>query len=390
MPHLQNTSLNAVSEKKTFSVVIAGGGVAALEAAMALREFAGPRVSVQLVAPNAEFRYRPMSVREPFGYAPADQYPLAEIAADIGAELIVDEFAWVDPPKQVAHTAKDLELPYDALLLALGARMRAPFGHGLTLDDRRMDELLHGVVQDVEDGYIRSIAFVAPARMGWPLPLYELALMTAARAYDMDAHVDLSIITPETAPLAIFGDAASEAVGALLSDAAITVIPSAHAQVPEEGQVVFHQGKTTLTVDRVIVLPELFGPSVRGLPAGEHGFIAIDGYAKVRGVERVYAAGDAVDFSVKHGGLAAQQADAAAESIAALAGAPVTPQRFRGEIHGVLLTGREPRYLTARITGSHGFSSQITKTATWMPATKIAAQYLAPYLARRTHVPNAG
>jgi sulfide:quinone oxidoreductase len=381
--------MNAASETTTFRVVIAGGGVAALEAAMALREFAGPRVSLQLVAPNAEFRYRPMSVREPFAYAPADRYQLAEIAADIGAELIVDEFAWVDSPRQIAHTAKDLELPYDALLLALGARTRAPFGHGLTIDDRHMDELLHGVVQDVEDGYIHSIAFVAPARMGWPLPLYELALMTAARAYDMDANVDLSIVTPETAPLAIFGDAASEAVGTLLSDAGITLIPSAHAQVPDEGEVVFDQGKTTLTVDRVIVLPELFGPSVRGLPAGEHGFIAIDGYAKVRDVERVYAAGDAADFPVKHGGLAAQQADAAAESIAALAGAPVTPQRFRGEIHGVLLTGRAPRYLTAHISGSHGFDSQITETATWMPATKIAAQYLAPYLARHQHAINA-
>jgi NADH dehydrogenase FAD-containing subunit len=88
--------MTAVSETNTFKVVIAGGGVAALEAAMALREFAGPRVSVQLVAPNAEFSYRPMSVREPFAYAPADKYPLAEIAAEIGAELIVDEFAWVD------------------------------------------------------------------------------------------------------------------------------------------------------------------------------------------------------------------------------------------------------------------------------------------------------
>jgi len=267
--------------------------------------------------------------------------------------------------------------------------MRAPFGHGLTIDDRRMDELLHGVVQDVEDGYVHSIAFVAPARMGWQLPLYELALMTAARAYDMDVHVDLTIVTPETAPLAIFGEEASKAVGELLSDAGITVVPSAHAQVPDEGQVVIRPGDTTLTVDRVIVLPELFGPSVRGLPAGEHGFIAIDGYAKVRGVERVYAAGDAADFALKHGGLAAQQADAAAESIAALAGAPLTPRRFHGEIHGVLLTGRKPRYLTAHITGNRGYSSQITETATWMPATKIAAQYLAPYLARRAQAPKA-
>src|SRR6202034_3399373 len=140
---------------------------------------------------------------------------------------------------------------------------------------------------------------------------------------------------PETAPLAIFGEQASSAVSGLLSDAGITVIPSAHAQVPEAGKVVIEQGETVLAVDRVIVLPELFGPSVRGLPAGEHGFIEIDAHAKVRGVDCVYAAGDAVDFPIKHGGLAAQQADAAAESIAAQAGAPLTPEMFDPVIHGM-------------------------------------------------------
>jgi sulfide:quinone oxidoreductase len=95
--------------------------------------------------------------------------------------------------------------------------------------------------------------------------------------------------------------------------------------------------------------------------------------------------GDAADFAVKHGGLAAQQADAAAGSIAALAGVRLTPQRFHGEIHGVLLTGRKPRYLTAEISGSRGCSSQITETAAWMPAAKIEAQFLAPYLARQAH-----
>ena len=97
----------------------------------------------------------------------------------------------------------------------------------------------------------------------------------------------------------------------------------------------------------------------------------------------VYAAGDATDFAIKHGGLAAQQADALAESIAALAGAPVTPKPFRPEIHGMLLTGGKPCYLTARITGGHGFSSQITDQPTWSPAVKVAARYLAPYLDQR-------
>jgi sulfide:quinone oxidoreductase len=135
--------------------------------------------------------------------------------------------------------------------------------------------------------------------------------------------------------------------------------------------------------DRIVALPELFGPAVRGLPAGEHGFIPVDEHCRVRGVERVWAAGDAIDFAVKHGGIASQQADAAAEAIAALAGAPITPAPFEPEIRGILLTGRKPRYLTARLSGSMSFSSQVTDEPTWTPVSKISARYLAPYLESR-------
>ena len=45
-------------------------------------------------------------------------------------------------------------------------------------------------------------------------------------------------------------------------------------------------------------------------------------------VECIYAAGDATDFPIKQGGIGSQQADVAAQSIAALAGASVTPERF--------------------------------------------------------------
>jgi hypothetical protein len=59
----------------------------------------------------------------------------------------------------------------------------------------------------------------------------------------------------------------------------------------------------------------------------------------------------------------------------------VTPQPFNPVIHGMLLTDEKPLYLSARITGGHGFSSEVTDTPTWSPSAKIAARYLAPYLA---------
>jgi sulfide:quinone oxidoreductase len=361
-------------------VVIAGGGVAALETVLALAHLAPELTDVTLIAPNPEFIYRPMTVREPFAYGQARRYPLAPIVNDAGAKLLADELAWVDPARQIAHTEAGEEIAYDALMLALGAKAHPRYEHAVTIDDRRLDETLHGLIQDIEGDYVHSLAFVAPGRMAWPLPLYELALMTTGRAYDMGIKLSTTIITPEDSPLAIFGTNASSTVAALLDRANIHTINSVYAEVPRPGEVVINPGDRRLQVDRVIALPELYGPSVRGIPLDDHGFIRVNPHGRVPDAEQIYAAGDAIDFPVKHGGIASQQADVAAQSIAALAGAPVTPEPFHPVIHGMLLTAEKPLYLTARITGGHGFSSEITDTPTWSPPSKIAARYLAPYL----------
>lgn len=374
-----------------FKVLIAGGGVAALEAALALRELAGKRVSTTMLAPEPEFVYRPLRVREPFGYSVAGHYPLQEIADDIGIELEQDAFKWLDPAQRVVHTEGGQKLPYDALLLALGARAHPRFRYALTLYDHRLDEQLHGLIQDVEAGYARKLAFIAPSQMPWPLPLYELALMTARRAWEMNEDVSVTIVTPEDAPLAVFGSAVSQAVGRLLVEHGILTIPSAHCETPEPGLVSIQPGTRRLHVDRIIALPELFGPSTPGVPKlGTHGFLPIDVYCQVPGLVNVYAAGDATDFAVKHGGVAAQQADVAAESIAALAGAPVKPAKFHPVIHGILLGGDRPLYLSAHITGGHGSSSEVSEEPTWSPATKVAARYLAPYLDSRDQLAISG
>jgi sulfide:quinone oxidoreductase len=197
----------------------------------------------------------------------------------------------------------------------------------------------------------------------------------------MNLQLETTIVTPEDAPLAVFGAEASRAVGERLRRLGIEHVNSAYAEVPGPGEIVVNPGDRHLHVKRVVALPELFGPSVRGIPLSEHGFIRVDQHGRVREVDDVYAAGDTIDFPIKHGGLGSQQADAAAEAIAARAGAPVTPQPFHPVIHGMLLTDDKPLYLTARITGGEGFSSEVTEQPTWAAGNKIAAKYLAPYLA---------
>ncbi|MFZ2113563.1 MAG: hypothetical protein WAU77_07535 [Solirubrobacteraceae bacterium] len=378
----QHPAIQEAGLATPFKVVIAGGGVAALEGGLALCDLAGDRVTVTMLAPDEDFVYRPLTVREPFAHGRAERYLLSEMAADIGIELRAQRFAWVDPTARVAYTDEGDELAYDALLLALGARIHTRFTHAYTIDDRQLDDILHGLLQDIEGGYVKRLAFVVPARMGWQLPVYELALMTAARAYELDVPLSITIATPEESPLAIFGSGASDAVATLLADAGIEVLSSAYVEVPSWDTVVVNPKDRKLTFDRVVALPELYGPAVRGVPAAEHGFIPIDLHSKVRGVERVYAAGDATDFVLKHGGISAEQADAAAEAIAALAGAPIEPKRFQPTVYGMLLTGGRPLYLRAHLTGGHGFSSEVSAEPLWSPPRKIVARYLGPYLER--------
>jgi sulfide:quinone oxidoreductase len=139
-------------------------------------------------------------------------------------------------------------------------------------------------------------------------------------------------------------------------------------------------GRRRLAVDRVVTLPRLAGPRLRGIPCGRDGFIHTDAYGRVDALDGVFAAGDATAFPVKQGGLAAQQADAVAEAIAASAGADIEPQPFRPVLRGVLLTGGSPRYLRSDISGAAGDDSTVAREPLWWPPNKLCGRYLAPYL----------
>ena len=117
-----------------------------------------------------------------------------------------------------------------------------------------------------------------------------------------------------------------------------------------------------IRADRVVALPRLAGRGSSGLPQTVDGFVrSIRTWCP--GTADVFAAGDITDFPVKQGGLAAQQADAAAELIAADAGVDIAPQPFRPVLRGLLLTGRPPRYLRHELMGGTGDSRGDHRTA---------------------------
>ena len=357
-------------------VLVVGGGPAGLEAALALHRIAGDSVETTVLAPESDFTYRPLSVLSPFAAGGVASYPLDRIAADAGFTHMRDRLERVDSLAHTVVTASGEQVPYDVLLVASGARPVTPLEHAVEFTGSATDqERLHGIVQDVEGGYLRSFAFVVPDGSTWALPLYELALMLAERAYEMCAELELHVVTPEASPLAIFGADASREVDKLLSEAGIVLHTGVHAKSAGFGQLRLGSQGKLLAVQRVVTMPRLEGPHIAGLPSDAEGFLVTDVHGRVQGVPDVYAAGDITAFPIKQGGIACQQADAAAQSIAARAGARLVPEPFRPVLRGILLTERSARFMRR-----DGADSSVAGRALWWPPTKIAGRELAGYL----------
>jgi sulfide:quinone oxidoreductase len=361
-------------------VIIAGGGVAALEALIALRELGGDEPRVTLLAPEPDFVYRPMSVAEPFCLGHAQHHPLASIAEEFGASLVADSLAEVDPGGRTVTTGGGDTIAYDSLLIAVGARQEAVYPHAITFGSEGAREPLSGLISDLELGYAKRIAFVVPSTVAWSLPLYELAIMTARDVWSAGIEgVEIVFATPEDRPLEAFGPQASAMLGELLAEEGVEFIGSTRAEV---GHGFVLAGDRRIEVSRTVALPVPLGPAIAGVPADAGGFIAVDEHGRVEGVDDVYAAGDATTFPIKQGGLAAQQAVAAAESILARHGADLDPQPFRPVLRGMLMTGGRGRWLRAPAGATPGHS-EVALRALWWPPTKIATRYLAPYLMHR-------
>ena len=366
-----------------FRAVICGGGIAAVEGLLRLRRLAGDSIDITIVAPNEELVLRPLAVLQPFAGGPPSHYALKRIAADNDAAWLKDGLSWVDPDGQIVHTQGGQEVPYDALLIAVGARQHAQFEHVQSFRDAEADEVFHGVVQDIEEGYSNSIAFLAPEGASYPLPLYELALMTSERAHSMDVDLQVTVVTPEERPLSAFGPKAGDAVSALLNRARVTLYTAAKAAVRATGRLVVEPPGVELHPQRMLAIPGLTGPGIRGLPGGgAHGFLPIAEFCRVSGGgDRVFAAGDAAEFPIKHGGLGAQMADSAASAIAALAVDGIEPEPFHPVIRGKLLGGKDPLFVSARLVGGGSFESEVFEKPPWPEGEKVVSVELGGYLA---------
>ena len=367
-------------------ILIVGGGFAAVEAALALRALSGDRATLTLLAPDPVFHYRPEATSEPFDVAPSRRYDLRAIATDLDAEYHESRLEAVASRRHFVRTASGARHHYDALILATGARAVVGVPGAITFRDQRDIPKIRRVLGEFETGAVRSIVFALPAGCVWPLPLYELALLSARHAQERGLAIESTVITPEPEPLALFGADASTVVRGLLEERGVRFVGgSVAAGVRREGSLALADGRM-IQADRVVALPELRGRRFTGVPASRSGFVPVDASGRVEGLEDVYAAGDLTTFPIKQGGLAAQQADVAAQTIAAGLGAPIKTVRAPRILHARLLGGEPPVFLRTEFD----WSGQPLRAAAVRTgdepsakAAKVFGRYLVPYLETR-------
>jgi sulfide:quinone oxidoreductase len=364
-------------------VTIVGGGVAALEALIALRGMAEERIDLEIITPRPTWAYRPLAVAEPFGLGEAKTYDLVKAARDHSARLHLAGVESVDTRVHLLSTWDGRRLPYDLLLMAVGAHPTVALQGSVMVTGPGYTGRFRTVLRELDERRIHRVAFAVPAGASWPLPLYELALMTAAHVAERGLRkVELSLVTPEQGPLELFGAPAVQATRGLLDERGIEFHGGRYPSAVEGDELMVVPGPG-VPADRVVSLPRLRGPFFAGLPHDKDGFIPTDLHGLVDGETDVYAAGDATTSPIKQGGIATQQADAAAEAIAARAGVPIEPEAFRPVMRGLLLTGGVPRFLRAEVGGAPKHPAAAASHALWWPPSKIAGRWLAPYLAQR-------
>jgi sulfide:quinone oxidoreductase len=385
VPHLQHRGRD--SGLGPVRVVIVGGGVAALEATLALHHLAEGRVDVTLLCPESEFRYRPASVTVPFGRGQVLRYSLSDVTAVAGARHVRGTLLEVNAAEHRAVTDTHEVLTYDVLVIACGARRLPVLDGALAFGGEEDAAAIQELLRQISAGAVKRIVFALPRGASWALPLYELALLTATHIADNRlSAVSLDLVTPEGRPLAQFGGDASAAVARLLDEHYIAVHTGTYpvAVYPNLLMVIPH---ATLQADRVVCIPAARGIPIPGLPHNQEGFLATDQLGQVRGVQDVYAAGDITDSPIKQGGIAAQQADLVAHMIARHAGAPLdVPPPLRPVLRGLLITGGKPHYLLADPTGGRGQTATSSTEPLWWPGAKIAAHHLGPYLSQAPHI----
>ena len=203
-------------------ICVVGAGTAGLEGLLAARDEFGANAELRLIAPEREFRYRPMSPDSLFNPARERGLAIADLVAQAGVTWLADRADVVDQAERNVLTRDGDTVGFDFLLLAAGNRPKRALRQGHVWERGGDPSFLDQILLDIVSGEVRSVAVAVPRGTRWPIPAYELALVLAWTATGTDARVVL--ITAEERPLGALGREATDAVTRELAAAGVEAI----------------------------------------------------------------------------------------------------------------------------------------------------------------------
>jgi len=390
-------------------VCVVGAGTAGLEGILSAAEQLGTDAELRLIAPELEFRYRPMSHSSLLRPAQERRLAIADLVAQVGATWVVDRADFVDQNERIVVTREGDTVHFDFLLLALGARSARTLRQGYVWERGGDPDFLDRIIRGLAAGELRSVAVAVPRGARWPIPAYELALILAWTATGSDARVTL--LTAEEQPLSALGPEATKTVARELDAAGVDVVSGVEVIDEHEGPAEGSQlaeliilpegpadepgalvarpsdparvrlGTSSVEFERLISLPTMVGPFIDGVTTDAIGFIEVDERLKVCGSERIWAAGRCISAALEHSALSARQADAAIAAIAAAGAGETKTGSGRlcrsPELAGILLTGQRDQWLAENPVGTREPSTRCL----WWPPGRAVGRMLAQHIA---------
>jgi len=308
-------------------VLILGGGFGGVVAAERLAEQLGDEHQITLVSRTRQFVFYPALVRLAFGKCnPKDlSFDLRTAMLDRRVNFIEAEVARIDPFARIvtiAHGDVEGRLSYDYLIFALGRRLATEritgfyehANHLLNIDKAIQ---FGKAVDNFHEG--RAVIGMCPGSR-LPVPMFETAFALSRRLAERGDRdrVKITVVSPDQFGMEI-GDEAATALRKMLSERQIEFLHNFPIKRLTQNVAMTELGRS-LDFDLLMLLPPFRGASAAsdlGVTNAE-GYINVDPSMRVIGHDRIYAAGDCVNFEgAKMGHMAVRQGDVAATNVAA-------------------------------------------------------------------------
>jgi sulfide:quinone oxidoreductase len=337
-------------------ILILGGGFSGVVAAERLAEQLGDDHQIALVSRTRNFVFYPGLVRLAFGKCQPEDvcFNLRESILSRRVNFIEAEVARIDPDERkvvIAHGELEGKLHYDYLIFALGRRLATEKitgfyenAHHLLSVDKALK--FGKALATFHEG--RAVLGQCPdARL--PVPVYETAFALSRMLEERGEReqVRITVVSPDPRDLQLGDSQATIALESAFQSHGIELVPDFPINRLTPGAAMTSNG-LSINFDLLMLLPPFQGsPAVLHLGLSEHAYLNVDSTMRVVGAERIYAAGDCVNFSgPKMGHMAVRQAEVAAANLAAEVEGHAPAAHYSHEMRLVIdAGGRDSIYL---------------------------------------------